>query len=101
MELKIGRKYKASEKFVKLYSLNNEFIKLSSISNNGVIVECGDINIPVRLDFFIDNIIDSSKSIQSTPRTVNEWKTEQKEQIIEPKVEPVIIPVEPKVEPKS
>ena len=96
MEIKIGRKYKANSIFVKQYKLANEFIKLISISGNTVTVACENNTHMVRLNFFLENIIDLSKAIESIPRSVEDWKNEHTEMAPQGETLPQPIEEDPK-----
>jgi len=76
VEIKIGKKYKANPLFIKEYGLSNEFVKLSSLSGNTAIILNNGKSIAVRLSFFLENIIDLKKAIESIPRSVEDWKNE-------------------------
>jgi len=93
MQVKVGRKYKANDIFMSTYSLKDEYIKLVSVSGGTVTIMNDDKSFSVRLDFFLNNSTEWSKSVESIPRSIEDWKTE----VTQP-VEPIVVkPVEPTI----
>ena len=88
MEIKIGKKYKANKIFIKQYSLRNEYIRLTSLANGLATIVCEGKATPVRLDFFLANITDLSKAVESIPRSVSDWKNQHIQEIKPEEIKP-------------